>query len=89
VRCSTRAKTQVVSERSARKEPMSDAEVKSLLGKVKTVIVAKGKSARTLEASKVKTADLKGPTGNFRAPMVLKGSTLLVGFHEESLKGLL
>jgi hypothetical protein len=29
--------------------------------------------------------DLRGPTGNFRAPMIRIGRRLLVGFHEESL----
>jgi hypothetical protein len=30
--------------------------------------------------------DLRGPTGNFRAPMVRIGRRLLVGFHEETLR---
>jgi hypothetical protein len=29
-------------------------------------------------------AHLLGPTGNLRAPSVLKGRTLLVGFNEEA-----
>jgi hypothetical protein len=36
----------------------------------------------------VKIAHLKGPTGNYRAPIVRKGKTLLVGFHAETLESL-
>jgi hypothetical protein len=30
-----------------------------------------------------------GPTGNLRAPTIRKGSTVLVGFHEEMYRGAL
>jgi len=59
-----------------------------MLGKVTTVIVAKGKKATTFPAKKLKLADLKGPTGNYRAPMVLKGKTLVVGYSQEALEKL-
>jgi hypothetical protein len=36
----------------------------------------------------VKPADLKGPTGNYRAPIVRKGKTLLVGFNLDALEKL-
>ena len=52
------------------------------------MIVAKGKKTRTLDPSQAGVDDLKGPTGNYRAPIVLAGGTLLVGFHAESLEGL-
>ena len=82
------SKATVRAERSARKEPFSDREVRELLRKVSSVIVAKGKQSRQLEASKAKLADLKGPTGNYRAPIVRKGKTLLVGFNAEALERL-
>lgn len=68
---------------------MTDSDVEVLLGKVRTVVIARGPSAVTLDAGQVRPADLKGPTGNYRAPMVLRGRTLLVGFHESSLRNLL
>jgi len=77
------------SERNSRKEPLSDSEVRLLLGAVGKVIVSKGKKSSVLDASKAKLADLKGPTGNYRAPMVRRGKTLLVGFNPEALEQLL
>lgn len=59
-----------------------------MLGEVATVIVAKGKGARKLVAREVALDDLRGPTGRFRAPMIRKGKTLLVGFSEEQLRSL-
>ena len=76
-------------ERSARKEPLTDNEVRAILKKVSTVIVSKGKKSVPLKPEEVKLADLKGATGNYRAPMVLKGKTLVVGFNGEALEALL
>jgi hypothetical protein len=76
-------------ERSARKEPLTDREVKAILKKVSTVIVSKGKKSVSFTPREVKLADLKGSTGNYRAPMVLKGKTLAVGFNKEALEALL
>ena len=71
--------------RSARKEPFQDKEIRDLLKQVSTVIVSKGKKSVRRKVSEVKPADLKGPTGNYRAPIVRKGRTLLVGFSQEAL----
>jgi len=79
---------QVAEERSARAQPLTDAEARSLLGRVGKVVVAKGKKSRTLKSSEAALDDLKGPTGNYRAPMVLRGKTLLVGFNAELLEDL-
>lgn len=84
-----RTKTVVAEERSSSKAPMAEAEVKALLARVSTVVVAKGKAKRTLAASEASPDDLRGPTGNFRAPMVRKGKTLLVGFAPAELEKLL
>ena len=73
-------------ERSARKEPLTDKEVRELLRTVGTVILAKGTKTEKRTASSVRPADLKGRTGNYRAPMLRKGKTLLVGFHGETLE---
>jgi len=72
--------------RSARKEPFTDGQIRELLAQVSTVIVSKGKKSIRRKASDVRPADLKGPTGNYRAPIVRKGKLLLVGFSEEALK---
>ncbi|NIM01889.1 MAG: hypothetical protein GTO30_06315 [Acidobacteria bacterium] len=77
--------TQVEEERNSRKEPLSDKEARALIGAVSSVIVARGKKVEEIPAKKAKIADLKGPTGNYRAPMVRGGKTLLVGFHAETL----
>jgi hypothetical protein len=78
-------RVEVRRERSSRKEPLSDREVRELLARVGRVIVAKGRKSTVLPTGKAKPADLRGPTGNYRAPMILKGKTLLVGFNAEVL----
>ncbi len=85
----TRRKATVSEERSSRKEPLGEQEARALIASVDTVVIAKGKKAVSHPAGEVKPADLKGPTGNFRAPMVRRGKTLLVGFHAASLESLL
>lgn len=82
-------KVQIGEERLSKKQPLSDAEAKTLLGSVSKVIVAKGKAFREMDASDATLADLRGPTGNFRAPMIRKGKTLLVGFHPPTLETLI
>ena len=84
-----RKKAEIKEERAARKEPLSDAEARKLLASVDEVVISKGKASRTLAAKDAKVADLRGPTGNIRAPIVRKGRTLLVGFNEAALKDLI
>ncbi len=78
-------KINVKTTRKAKSEPLSEKDVRALLKEVDEVVVAKGKSARTVSAHDATLDDLRGPTGNFRAPMMRIGRRLLVGFHEESL----
>jgi hypothetical protein len=84
-----RTKARVDEERSSRSAPMKDGDVKALLASVDEVVVAKGKKAVTSAAKAVSLDDLKGPTGNYRAPMLRVGRKLLVGFHPETLEALL
>ena len=84
-----RTKARIAEERSSKSAPMQDADVKVLLAAVDEVVVAKGKAARSLAAKDVALDDLKGPTGNYRAPMIRVGKKLLVGFHPETLEALL
>lgn len=79
-------KPRIAATRLAKKEPMSDKDARALLKDVDEVVVAKGKGARTLPAREATLDDLRGPTGNIRAPLVRIGRRLLVGFHEESLR---
>ena len=78
-------KARVAATRLAKKDPLSEKDVRGLLKEVDEVVIAKGKSARTVPAREATLEDLRGPTGNFRAPMMRIGRRLLVGFHEESL----
>ncbi len=81
-------KVAIGEERLSKKQPLDVADVKALIKSVDKVIIAKGKAYRELESGDAKPDDLRGPTGNFRAPMIRKGKTLLVGFHEPTLKTL-
>ena len=80
-------KVAVAEERSTR-HPLSRAEVKALLAAVDEVVLVRGRRAERHPARQVRPADLKGPTGAFRAPMVRRGRTLLVGYNAESLSAL-
>jgi len=60
-----------------------------MLAKVTTVIVGKGKKSAAFKPKEVKLADLQGRTGNYRAPMALKGKTLVVGYSQEAYDKLL
>ncbi len=73
-------------ERNSRKQPLDDPSVQEILSDVDVVIVARGKKRREIAASDVTLDHLKGPTGNYRAPMVRSGGRLLVGFHPETLE---
>ncbi|MBP9144754.1 MAG: hypothetical protein KBF21_08570 [Thermoanaerobaculia bacterium] len=80
-------KVAVKEERSAR-NALSEMEVKELLGSVDEVWIARGKKVEKLAAEAAKPDDLRGPTGNFRAPMLRRGRRLLVGFHAASVEEL-
>lgn len=84
-----KSKSKVAEERPSKSRPLADAEVRALLRDVDDVTIAKGKASRTIPARSVSLDDLRGPTGNFRAPMVRVGRRLLVGWHEETLRELL
>lgn len=54
------------------------------------MIAARGKSSVIIDVRRDSPSDddliklMMGPTGNLRAPTVLKGRTLLVGFNEDA-----
>lgn len=76
---------QVKEERASRKQPLSDQEAQALLASLDEVIIAKGKNSQLVPATQATLDQLRGPTGNFRAPMLRRGRRLLVGFSEPAL----
>ncbi len=84
-----RTGTAVKEERASKQAPLADAEVKALIASVATVRIARGRKILERPSAETKPADLKGPTGNYRAPMIRRGKVLLVGFNPEALGELL
>ena len=84
-----REQVAVADLRSSRSRPLDEGEVAGLLREVDTVVIARGKAVRRQTAAETTPDHLRGPTGGFRAPMVRRGRTLLVGFHPEALAALL
>jgi len=79
----------IAASEDAAKIRKTEKEAVALARKAKQVIAAKGKSIARLKTSADSsdedlTSVLMGPTGNLRAPTLLVGSTLLVGFNEEA-----
>jgi hypothetical protein len=84
-----RREASIAEERQSRKDPMTEADVRRLLRSVSRVVIARGASSRRIASADAKPDDLRGPSGGFRAPMVKRGKTLLVGFNGEALEELL
>ena len=59
-----------------------------LLAAAERVVIAKGRSRRDLDPAETDLDALKGPTGKYRAPILVSGGTLLVGFNAEVLSEL-
>src|SRR5262245_46150360 len=81
---------EVAEQLDATKEKQGRAAALALARKADKVIVAKGKKIVTFEMQKNPPRDdelaehLLGPTGNLRAPTLLRGKTMLVGFNEDA-----
>ncbi len=76
---------EIAAERSATRDPLTDDEVRELLAAAERVVIAKGRSRRDLDPAQTDLDALKGPTGKYRAPILVSGGTLLVGFNAEAL----
>ncbi|MCR9279574.1 MAG: hypothetical protein NXH85_16570 [Pseudomonadaceae bacterium] len=64
---------------------MQSKDARDLLTSASKLIVAKGKKVTTFtDASDEAVAAMLGPTGNLRAPTLVVGKTLLVGFNDEA-----
>jgi arsenate reductase-like glutaredoxin family protein len=74
---------------------MAEKEAAKLIKQAKFFYAAKGKKivSYDLEKDKPKEADLiklmLGPTGNLRAPTILKGNKLIIGFNYEMYQDIL
>lgn len=70
-------------------------EALALAKSAATVVVTRGKKVVTFDMTNdppdddTLAAALLGPTGNLKAPTLRRGSTLLVGFGEESYRQVL
>jgi len=79
----------VKEEVNAKKTRFDGDEALGLIGKVSKVYVAKGKKVVHFDLKKDRPDDetllkhLIGPTGNLRAPTMIVGKTMLVGYHAE------
>ena len=66
---------------------LSRGDAKKLVKAASLVVVAKGKKVSRWKPGGKAPAEvvdaLLGPTGNLRAPTIVAGKTLLVGFNEE------
>jgi arsenate reductase-like glutaredoxin family protein len=69
---------------------MQEKEALELVKNVEEIIASKGKNVVHIDLRKEKpeaaalTGLLLGPTGNLRAPTLVKGKTLIVGFNQET-----
>ena len=87
-----RNKIKVVEQVTAGKSPRGPKEALALAAKAKRLVSAKGTRLVSLDpkiASKEEIlAVMLGPTGNLRAPTLVVGETLYVGFPKEGFEGL-
>ena len=76
-------------EIDARKVRYGDSEALELLDGNSTLFVAKGKKVTKVDLRKDRPEDstlaglMLGPTGNLRAPTLIVGKKVVVGFNEE------
>jgi len=74
---------------ASRKLQREDAQ--ALLARASTMMVAKGRKVQEFKGGKAATDEavdaMLGSTGNLRAPAIVAGKTLLVGFNEEVYSG--
>jgi arsenate reductase-like glutaredoxin family protein len=74
---------------------MGAREALELASRADEIVVAKGSKVVRIDLKKERPGRaellglLLGPTGNLRAPTLLRGRTLLVGFNEEAYRATL
>jgi arsenate reductase-like glutaredoxin family protein len=86
-----KAGVETKTEVNARKEKYQQEEALALLEKAQQLHVAKGKKRVSVNLKQDEIDDeallklVLGPTGNLRAPTLLIGKTMVVGFNQELL----
>jgi hypothetical protein len=82
------AKSLVPAEKVSASRQLGRADAARLVRAARRVVVAKGKSLRRFEpkghAPDEAVDAVLGPTGNLRAPALVIGDTLIVGWNEEA-----
>lgn len=79
----------VTEEIDARKVRYGDSEALGLLEGKSTLLVAKGKKVTKVDLRKDRPEDsaltllMLGPTGNLRAPTLIVGKKVVIGFNQE------
>lgn len=66
---------------------LGEADARKLVRAADRIVVAKGKKLSEFEGGTAKgdvVASLLGPTGNLRAPTLVVGDTVMVGFNEDA-----
>ncbi len=80
---------EVTEEIDARKVRYGDSDAVELLDGKSTLLVAKGKKVTKVDLRKDRHEDtalvgmMLGPTGNLRAPTLVVGKKVIVGFNED------
>lgn len=72
----------------ARKSPVASSDIEAVLDKVKHVSIARGKAYSSATLNELRKDEksfnkMFGPTGNLRAPAIIVGNKLVVGFNQE------
>lgn len=75
-----------VREERSTKRPLDEPEARALLASVDEVWIARGAKLDRRAAGSVAVADLRGPTGGIRAPLLRRGRRLLVGYGGSALR---
>lgn len=82
------AKQLEVSERVSASRKLGRDDAVAILEQSKRLLVAKGKKTAEFTVGKTPSPEavdaMLGPTGNLRAPLIRVGTTVLVGFHEDT-----
>ncbi len=71
----------------AKKEPVEPDGLDELFAEKSRLVVAKGKKLVDVKFADLETEELEklviGPSGKLRAPTLIRGKTVVVGYHEE------
>ena len=82
-----------IKEQIPASKKLSEADARELMKAASTLHVAKGKKLSEFKLGAKPDAEavaaMLGPTGNLRAPTIVRGKTLIVGFNEDLFTKLL